>query len=467
MKRCVLISWMGASLSLFSAERQIPNLFVGCNFEMLNAAGQLDSPRLREAVESLPVSFLRIPGGKCSEYWSWERGGLMEFRRTSRPKGIPWRKRRVTDLKIPATADFFSATGKSPLIVLNVFTSDLKSEINHLKQMQQCGLKINMVELGNEPYSNRKTFRNKYKDVESFGKEMRTWIRALKNEFPDVRIGFPGPLSSNNTPNAEQLAELKRTGALAAVDAVSFHPSPYYRNYGTTNARSAERAAERILKEINAFLNTEELKVLPRNTEIWVSDFHINEPRKTMRLGGTWLQGLINISAALLCLEDSRITVYTQHTLLGKPQWQLLVGVSQNALSYTAENKVEPAFAARFSKTPSGRALYYLSSLLAENRTVEINFPQKGIITAYFRNEKNECSLLALNTTAEAYTIPEVKSSFRTFIILQPKSNDPWSCPLNDDQLQQKTTEEPVIPPFTILTSSLSVKTDDNLNNNE
>lgn len=139
------------------------------------------------AAASLNPDIIRYPGGSVSKTWNWEEGTTSKSpNRTAHP---------LDDLLA-----LKEATGADVIFVLNTISKTLDNQLEMLRTAQSMGIPIKYIEMGNEHYlgkgNNADDAGNHQDNVKAFptGKEyaefVNQWAPAIRDEFPDAKIGI-------------------------------------------------------------------------------------------------------------------------------------------------------------------------------------------------------------------------------------------------------------------------------------
>ena len=296
--------------------RQVASYVLGFNGENIrNQSAVWSDPGFLGAVGGLAPETIRVFGGTTANYWDW-RTGTFAATASQAPdivQGGP-------NPPIPLTqfATDLRAAHAIPVFDLNMVTSTLQDQLAMLHEAQKLGMKVRLVELGNELYLNRADDVSAFPTGADYGRTATQWIAAIKSAFPGVRVaavGFDASMVRGPrrwfTWNAQMLSTLR------GEDAITFHT---YWNVATTPAdlaASPEGAAavfDAAASEASTVI-AKDLSILPAGVTAWITEWNLNSGSK--QLGGTWAQGLSMISYALRLLGDDRVELLDNHALVG------------------------------------------------------------------------------------------------------------------------------------------------------
>ena len=153
-----------------------------------------DNPNAVNAAVQFNPGTLRYPGGTVANYWDWQTGWFLP----GAPSGFlsaPQSIYRLHELQIAVRA-----TGAIPIYVLNLLTSDLSTQLEMLSTAQSMGLPVQFVELGNEFYlRNPDDYVTKFPTGADYGKMTTSWIRAIRDKFPNVNIAAVGGVPTDQS----------------------------------------------------------------------------------------------------------------------------------------------------------------------------------------------------------------------------------------------------------------------------
>ena len=198
---------------------------MGYNSDMSNTP-KWSNTKFSQALKELHTSTLRYPGGSNSLYWDWKTGWtlsyqelipilqnqnfsfnskyitdvkqLKELTQQNRKSNSFWRQLYRYNKKTPKynTISEFSkglkATQSQGVFTLNVISSNLKKELGMLKAIEQNGIHLKFIELGNEVYAENLLTKHIYPTVDNYIDTCLKWSEAIWQEFPDVHIGVVG-----------------------------------------------------------------------------------------------------------------------------------------------------------------------------------------------------------------------------------------------------------------------------------
>jgi hypothetical protein len=293
-------------------------------------------PAFINSVNSLSPATLRIPGGDVGNYWDWQRGGLIQDV-SSLPGGLPFflrfKARQHTASQLPNYQAGLKATETKPIFVLNMLSSNLQSQLKMLQTARDLGMAVEYVELGNEFYFNIPNYKQVFPTPKEYALQASQWIAAIKQQFPEAKISLVGVVPPPEKP--DRLQNWNQTlleAALPAAEAITIH---IYNSHGLdTKAPASEiypffnhTEVATILGE--SFRNWQKLqsdrnyKIIPPDKKIWVTEYNLFEDifqdgsdKPRPRVAGSWAHGLYNMAMSLLFLEEPRIELICNHSLI-------------------------------------------------------------------------------------------------------------------------------------------------------
>jgi hypothetical protein len=101
----------------------------------------LTDTRLQSVSLSQGAGVFRYPTGTGSGYWDWRRGCVTGDASCGKVNN-----------SVAALSAYVSATGVEPVIVVNMLTDTLASQLEFLAAVAAAGVPVTRVELGNEYY---------------------------------------------------------------------------------------------------------------------------------------------------------------------------------------------------------------------------------------------------------------------------------------------------------------------------
>ncbi|MEM7591697.1 MAG: hypothetical protein AAF383_09305 [Cyanobacteria bacterium P01_A01_bin.83] len=296
---------------------------------------------LGNIVQQLNAKILRLPGGTVANYWDWRRGGIIEDT-TSLPKGLPnflkYKARRYQASRLEDIQTGLKLSNTEPIFVLNMLTSNLNSQIEMLKRASELGMKVKYIELGNEFYFNIRNYKKFFPTPQDYAAKAKLWITAIKQEFPQSEISVVGVVPETDKPKRLQYWNKHLLNQVADIsDAVSLH---IYESHGL-ESRVAPKLKYPFFEseEVSTILGepfriwqiTQErdaYQLIPDEMNLWITEYNFIEKATVpghnfdRRVTGSWAHGLYALEMALLFLEDQRIKVICNHSLLGNPMFQ-------------------------------------------------------------------------------------------------------------------------------------------------
>ena len=180
-----------------------------------------DSAYTASVSTRLLPGFLRYPGGTVGNYWDWKTGWfLTEVNWTA--SNVAW---YANIEKRPYTLSDFAigvrATGATPVLSLNMLTSNLSYQLAGLHAAAALGLNVSVVELvschdiagiwvtffsrcqryrcgqANEMYESADDVVARFPTAADYAEEANAWARAVRSAFPRATVAVVGSYSEH------------------------------------------------------------------------------------------------------------------------------------------------------------------------------------------------------------------------------------------------------------------------------
>ncbi len=362
------------------------------------------SPKLIAAIDLLKPKLLRLPGGDGSNFWDWERGGLIQDT-DDLPDELPSflranRARRYTKGKLEDFQAGLEASNTKPIFVLNMLTSDLKSQMKMLKTAREMGIKVEHIELGNEFYFGLPNYRKIFPNPQAYADISSRWITAIKQEFPDAKISTIGVIPKQNQNYRPRYKNWNRAllkEALPKADAIVLH---IYENHGLNNndrdfdeedrqfpfftPEETEIILGEPFRNWQNIRNHSNFQLIPDDKKIWITEYNLMEKiiyrnkEKTPRVIGSWAHGMYVMAMSLSFLEDPRVEIACNHSLITRNS--MFAAVFGNRKSFinpsNPDLEVTP-----YSLSATGSALQFLGKATEQvNSAQKISFVNSPIL---------------------------------------------------------------------------------------
>ncbi|GAB4529412.1 MAG: hypothetical protein Tsb0014_11310 [Pleurocapsa sp.] len=335
-------------------------------------------PEFVNSVNNLSPATLRIPGGDVGNYWDWQRGGLIQDI-SSLPDGLPFflrfKARQYTASQLPNYKAGLEATETKPIFVLNMLTSNLQSQLKMLQTAKDLGMPVEYVELGNEFYFNIPNYKQVFPTPKEYALQASQWIAAVKQQFPEAKISLVGVVPPPEKP--DRLQNWNQTlleAALPASEAITIHiynshgldaKAPASESYPFFNDAEVATILGEPFRNWQKLQSDRNYKIIPPDKKIWITEYNLfgdifqngsNKPQP--RVAGSWAHGLYNMAMSLLFLEEPRIELICNHSLIEGSIFGAVLANKNSFVNPINENEItEP-----FSLSATGSAL----SLLGE-----------------------------------------------------------------------------------------------------
>ena len=290
-----------------------------------------------DSAASLRFKIYRYPGGMMGDYWDWKKGWFIDEADpsvTSRPEAAAFMASNLARYKrLPFVASglndlnvLLKKAGSEVVFNLNMITRGLDDQIEMLKYAQSVGIQVKWIELGNEYNNQGDLGRKKFTSLDEYASACRTWIKALKQNFPDAKIAviggdkqYAGDVQNWNRDILREVPE---------ADAINGHFYPFWDKVVDNNGINFENLD-------NAFREDFEKKGFNGlNKEMWITEYNIQwiYPQTNddhQKYAFTWGQALSTIMMTSLCSTLPRIepAMILDHNIAG---WRGFVAVDVN-----------------------------------------------------------------------------------------------------------------------------------------
>jgi hypothetical protein len=455
------------------------------NFSCFNVNSvQIESwqkPEFISTVNRLNPSILRLPGGDVGNYWDWQRGGLIQDFDIL-PDGLPFflrfKARQYTNSKLTDYRVGLKGTKTKPIFVLNMLTSNLQSQLKMLETAKELGIPVEYIELGNEFYFNIKNYRQVFPSAREYALQTSQWIAAISQQFPQAKISIVGVVPEPNKP--ERLQQWNSTllsSALPQADALTLH---IYNGTGLTS-QPVDRttypwfqASEIPIILGEPFRNWQNLqgdrnfKIIPPNKQIWITEYNLYEDifengkdKPEPRVAGSWAHGLYNLSMSLLFLEEPRIELICNHSLLESSIFGAILANDRSFVNPAATNTTTEAL----SLSATGMALSLLAdATIGMEQAQQIDFTDNLSLTGKdgftypalygwkFSKNRQEKGII-INLSEREKTL-ELNNLFNKTIKYKTLSGSPKSLIDRPGVLQEtqgKATDSVILPPYSVV----------------
>lgn len=297
---------------------------LGVDGEAIIGPGVWTNPRFLSAVAALRPETIRVFGGTPANFWNWRAGTYVRSPRVPSTLSALRAHIRVT---LADWARLVRVTGAAPVFDLNMFTSDLRSQLEMLHAARALGLPVSEVELGNELYLPQ--YAGRFRDGAAYGRAASRWIAAIRRAFPGVLVAadaYPGRDSNSGTVDRRERdwnSQLLRT--LRGASALSLH-AYFTSGLGPRASLASPAAAEKMLRAPERRWAALERLIsrLPRRLPVWVTEWNLFDT--VARVHGTWAQGLAVAAFGLDLLSAPRVSQSEYETLVDSAPFGAIFG---------------------------------------------------------------------------------------------------------------------------------------------
>lgn len=333
-------------------------LLLGYGSELLFQS--LNDTELNALVRTSGSELQRYPGGTPSGFWNWELG--WESPPFPGPSGRHDKGVNLTRPSPPLNySSYLSFTGQDSIFVPNILTSNMSFEMQGLLAMQKAGVRVGLVEMGNEMYDKTvPEIAERFPTPEAYSTFIEAWVDGVRELFPDAEIALCG-----STDVSWLASLLNSTVGKDSRNAVTMHvytglPEGPYQS--AEDYRSVVDLAIAAVSDVRRTLgeSAENGGVqLPHNRRVWFTEVGVFGATFAQR---TWLKALM---------------MFRKTMLLGLLPWAevvlpyCLVCGDPNAPSFTTPLGPQPAAvnASDWRFEPTGLALNQLFLVAAGART--------------------------------------------------------------------------------------------------
>lgn len=321
------------------------------------------NPDFLQAVKQVNPKLLRIPGGTESNYWDWQKGGLIPnvweamagYPINFRSKDLKYDASKLEDFQVG-----IKETNTTPIFVLNLATSTLSSQLDMLRTARDLGMSVKYIELGNEFYFDVSNYKQVFPTAADYAETASQWTTAIKKEFPTAEIALVGVIPKPKDSSREQNWQKSLfNSAIYQADAVTLHiynghglksPIDSHSTYPFFTAEEVPLILGKPFKSWQKLQNNDQLKLIPDNKQIWITEYNLFEnifgnknQEKQQRVMGSWTHGLYALTQSLLFLEDSRVAIACNHVLIGNSRFGAIFANKKSFLNPSDENfRVKP-----------------------------------------------------------------------------------------------------------------------------
>ncbi|MDJ0571395.1 MAG: hypothetical protein QNJ53_20415 [Pleurocapsa sp. MO_192.B19] len=343
--------------SISSLSRRLSKNYACFNVNSLLVKSWLN-PEFQQAAKQVNPKLLRIPGGTESNYWDWQKGGLIENVREEmagypinfRDKDLEYDSSKLENIQVG-----IKETNTVPIFVLNLATSTLESQLEMLRIARDLGMPIEYIELGNEFYFDVPNYKKVFPTPVDYAETASEWISAIKQEFPAAKISLVGVAAKAKDSIREQNWQQSLLGsAINKADAVTLH---IYNGHGLksqidSNSNYPFFSSEEVplilgqpFRNWKKLQNNPQLGLIPDNKQIWITEYNLFEnvfgkknQGKQQRVMGSWVHGLYTLTMSLLFLEDSRVEIACNHVLIGNSRFAAIFANKKSFHNPSDEN---------------------------------------------------------------------------------------------------------------------------------
>ena len=308
----------------------------------------LNDTELNALVRASGSELQRYPGGTPSGFWNWELG--WELPPFPGPSGRHDKGVNLTRPSPPRNySTYLSFTDQDSVFVPNILTSNMSFEMQGLLAMEKAGVRVGLVEMGNEMYDQTvPEIATRFPTPEAYSTFIEPWVGAVRELFPNAEIALCG-----STDVSWLASVLNSTVGKDLRNAVTMHvytglPEGPYQS--ANDYRSVVDLAIVAVSDVRRLLGESPDNggvQLPHNRKVWFTEVGVFGATLAQR---TWLKALM---------------MFRKTMLLGLLPWTeivlpyCLVCGDPNAPSFTTPLGPQPAAvnASNWRFEPTGFAL--------------------------------------------------------------------------------------------------------------
>ena len=279
-------------------------------------------PSFPALMQGFRFSTLRYPGGLESECWSWQSGDFI-----GTTGGVPCSQFASVappgfDLGVLGQA--IDATAALPLFNLNLITAkfdtDPNSQMAMLGAAQASGIKVRLIELGNELYWQYPSYLAAFPSAADYATDASKMAAAIHQQFPSADVKVAAVAASIPNPGVPRFVDWNAgLAALANVDALTMHPYPHLDAYvpdaEIENPTAATIPLVLAIPFAGAAQFAGDVANLPPSLQalpVWITEYGIwsvakNVPFDKNVLASTWVVTLANTAFSMLLLQNARV----------------------------------------------------------------------------------------------------------------------------------------------------------------
>lgn len=471
--------------SLSNSTRSLSPNFFCTNNNALRVTDWSD-PNFVRAVNRLKPSMIRFPGGTVANYWDWHHGGLIEAFREGKDDffySFSVKDSQFNDGTLRNFRQGLDLTNTEPVLVLNMSTSDLESQLEMLRTAKEEGLPIKYIELGNELYIDVEDNREIFPQPKDYAERASEWISAIKAEFPQAKIAVVGVIPSPKKP--ERLQAWNQSlipQTLSKADAIVLHiyaghalgkKADNRQTYPFFDPADTKIILGQPFVKWQRVRDYPQFQLLPSDRQIWITEYNLFEDifygdgkGKKPKVMGSWAHGLFAITMSLLFLEESRVEFICNH--------QLINNFNFGSILPKTNSFIDPvtglALAEPYSLSASGSALSMFGNAIdGMNQATAIEFDDAHTALGHnefeyptlygwkFTNQKQQNSLI-LNLSNRYKTI-EISSLIDRNARYETIFGSPRDLIAKPGTLKQKTgraNRTMILPPYSVTKISSS-----------
>ena len=216
------------------------------------------------------------------------------------------------------------STAALPLFNLNLITAkfdtDSNSQMAMLGAAQASGIKVRLIELGNELYWQYPSYLAAFPSAAAYATDASKMAAAIHQQFPSADVKVAAVAASIPNPGVPRFVDWNAgLAALANVDALTMHPYPHLDAYvpdaEIENPTAATIPLVLAIPFAGAAQFAGDVANLPASLQalpVWITEYGIwsvakNVPFDKNVLASTWVVTLANTAFSMLLLQNARV----------------------------------------------------------------------------------------------------------------------------------------------------------------
>jgi len=406
----------------------------GVNSQVASGPSWHNSDFINMLIELKPGS-IRYPGGAIGNYTDWKTGQYMQEDARDPENGPVLGVHKNADSRLVRLNTFrpeelklaYDATGATPVYMVNMLTDTLGSTLQMLAHCKSLGLPVKYVELGNELYltyfgggdiaaniPGDYAAPHHFPTAESYAEECNKWISAIKEHYPEVKIGYLvvfGRSWEKWYTNSPRTLSWNRTMAstITGTDRVIIHH--YAKIMYEPNIISGIKSSLDEFNEVERFIADS----LP-GKKVWFTEYNVKDGMQETNpelpqnpWGGRWGHGILTTMLTCHITSIPQVELACIHNLCADVAVAMITFKAMKIYPCPEDNSssiicrmeyTAAGIAQKFLKKASFDAVKIKRISFTNNIVLETSSGNLEGVSAYaFENDKGERKLYIVNLT--------------------------------------------------------------------